>query len=364
MMPHETIDNGAIPISTSHLFRYGASNYNLYVLDHMDVDMSMVCPVEGPWTNTIPVTGPEARRQWDSGFAQPKPMDGGNTFWTDQDQLQQSQDLQMILVSSGTIPELEYELAHHVPPTLSDAESSDHLNPSLPQSPQLSDAGSCGYLTHPWPALPQEVYCKQEGSPSSKPEIKTERNSMPPPLPPPPPPRSRRSNPRKSRSTRLSRAKRALVKTEENGDGDFEEYSTVKAKLENCRRQYDEKSGKWKVVPLDKEREERHFCGICAKAFKRQEHLKRHKDTSHAGPNQKLFRCRLEKCSKIFNRHDNLIQHYTTHCAKPWKKVQRNSKLPLDVLIQLFPDLKIKEKIIGHYNKEWEEEVRRQGGRC
>ncbi|KAK3944504.1 hypothetical protein QBC46DRAFT_165754 [Diplogelasinospora grovesii] len=53
------------------------------------------------------------------------------------------------------------------------------------------------------------------------------------------------------------------------------------------------------------------FPGCTSKPFKRMEHLKRHKDTSH---NPKAYKCNW--CDKTFNRLDNRRQHLRLHSTK------------------------------------------------
>ena len=53
------------------------------------------------------------------------------------------------------------------------------------------------------------------------------------------------------------------------------------------------------------EKEKKHKCGQCEKAFSRAQHLRRHIDSVHEG--QKNYNC--EFCVKVFSRSDKLIRH-------------------------------------------------------
>lgn len=50
-------------------------------------------------------------------------------------------------------------------------------------------------------------------------------------------------------------------------------------------------------------------CHLCARRFRRQEHLKRHYRSLHT--HEKPFKC--GECNKVFSRSDNLSQHQRTH---------------------------------------------------
>ena len=52
-------------------------------------------------------------------------------------------------------------------------------------------------------------------------------------------------------------------------------------------------------------------CPICEKAFKRPDHLVRHRQAEHEG---KRWKC--EKCDKLFKRLDSMKKHMKKNCKK------------------------------------------------
>lgn len=57
-------------------------------------------------------------------------------------------------------------------------------------------------------------------------------------------------------------------------------------------------------------------CETCSKAFRRIEHLKRHKKTH---TNERPFACPIPECGRKFSRNDNLKAHVLTHAKKSGK---------------------------------------------
>ncbi|KAF1811724.1 hypothetical protein P152DRAFT_459190 [Eremomyces bilateralis CBS 781.70] len=79
----------------------------------------------------------------------------------------------------------------------------------------------------------------------------------------------------------------------------------------------------------------------CERTFKRQEHLKRHENTTHS--DRKPYKCpvvfkatengRRKSCGREFNRHDNLCEHYRTHINP--SNAPRNARLTPAELIDI-----------------------------
>lgn len=91
---------------------------------------------------------------------------------------------------------------------------------------------------------------------------------------------------------------------------------TEKNKFVVCKKNLN-----YKKPVVDDNVDERPFtCNFigCKKAFKRLEHLKRHKKI-HSG--EKPFLCTYPGCNKLFSRSDNLSTHYKIHIIKKKRKI-------------------------------------------